>query len=57
MVHPTNPDGFLSKEDIKDIEEMKEDIRSDRKNKTNIVKEKIQKSLDKVREHINKEEQ
>jgi len=56
MVHPTNPDGFLSKEDKEAIEEMKDDIRSDRENGTNIVKEKIQKSLDKAREHIEKED-
>lgn len=52
MVHSTNPDGFLSSEDKKAIEEMKEDIRNDRDNGTNIVKDKIKEALDKAREHI-----
>lgn len=54
MVHPTNPDGFLNPEDKKAIEEIKEDIVSDRKNGTNIVEEKIKEALDKAREHIEK---
>lgn len=52
MVHSTNPDGFLTPEDKKAIEEMKEDMRSDRDNRTNIVKDKIKEALDKAREHI-----
>ena len=40
-MHPENPDGLLTPKDIKEIQEVKQDIKADRRDGTNKVGENI----------------
>lgn len=53
-MHPHNPDGLLTPKDIEEIEKVKESIRADKKNNSNLLDESIASDCEQLQNKLNR---